>query len=136
MNKVTGKQLKDWADWLKKEQCGCCHLWLVQDDNRNDWAIVMGWQDGFDEKENGFYQQGTWNICIKVAYQSHNSIMQCDYDIDWLMPVCNEFGDVDGAELSIEAGVNWDKLADYLNKEAERIVKSFAYFEVEEEECA
>lgn len=132
MNKVTAEQLKKWATWLKENECGCCYLWLVRDDKDRDWAIVMGWQDGFDESDNGFYQLGTWNICAKIAYQSHNSIMQCDYDIDWLMPVCNEYGDVDGAETTIEGGENWYELADYLNKSAERIVNSFAYFENEE----
>lgn len=55
----------------------------------------------------------------KVAYQSVNSIMQCDYDIDWLMPYNKDTGEVDDTEINIESirDIQW------LIDEAERIVK-------------
>lgn len=136
MNKVTATQLKNWAEGLKSNGCGCCSLPLVRDDANHDWYICMGWQDGYDERETDDYQDGTWHICAKIAYQSHNNIMQCDYDIDFKMPVCNEYGDVDGAEVTVFPNENWEELADWLNKNAERIVYSYARFDKYDEAVA
>jgi len=51
------------------------------EDDKNNWAIVLAWMD-WDGNNN-------WEIYGKVAYQPKNSICQCDYDIDWLMPTFN-----------------------------------------------
>lgn len=73
--------------------------------NDNKYAIV------FTQDEEG--KRG------KVAYQSVNSIMQCDYDIDWLMPYNEATGEVDDTDISIDTieDVRW------LIEQAERIVK-------------
>jgi hypothetical protein len=136
MKKITGKQLRHWAEWLKKEDCGCCHFKLLTDDNNNSWFILMGWSDGFDESDNGRWQDGSWKICTKIGYQSSNSIMQTDLNIDFLMPYDKETGEVDDTEWTLVDEPNWDKLADELNKEAERVINQWAYFEIEEEEAA
>ena len=65
---------------------GTYYWYLGQDDNNNDWAIVLGWQDGFEEDKNDDCTNGTWRMCVKLAYQPSNSMLQCDYNIDWLMP--------------------------------------------------
>lgn len=136
MKKITGKQLRHWAEWLKKEDCGCCHFKLLTDDNNDSWFILMGWSDGFDESDNGRWQDGSWKICTKIGYQSSNSIMQTDLNIDFLMPYDKETGDVDDTEWTLADEPNWDKLADELNNEAERVINQWAYFEIEEEEAA
>ena len=28
---------------------GCYHWWLGTDNNGNNWAIVLGWKDGYEE---------------------------------------------------------------------------------------
>ena len=136
MIKVTGKQLKDWAEWLKENDCGCCSLKLLTDDNNNSWFILMGWSDGFDESDNGKWQSGTWKICTKIGYQSVQSLMKTDLDIDFLMPYDEETGDVDYTEDTLADEPDWDKLADELNEEAERVINQWAYFENDEEETA
>lgn len=59
----------------------------------NRWAIVLAWQDGYEEPE--------WRIVGKVACQPSNSLMQ-EYDFDWTMP-CDERGNVDDSEVTIES---------------------------------
>ena len=60
----------------------------------NRWAIAMSWFD--------YDGEGHYVICGKVAYQSINNIMQCDYDIDWDMPYDDVTGEVDDTEVEIE----------------------------------
>lgn len=89
--------------------------WVLNtDDKRNNWAIVLGWRDGHDENDHCCqYSVGEYHLCAKLAYQPSNSIMQCDYDIDWTMPYNEETGDVDDNEVYIccyddaEDVVNW-----------------------------
>jgi hypothetical protein len=92
---------------------GTYHWNLEVDDNNNQWAIVLGWQDGYEEEPEDDCTDGTWRLCAKLAYQPTNSIMQCDYDIDWLMPYDEETGEVDDNEIPIypntdlKEAINW-----------------------------
>ena len=80
---------------------GCYHWWLETDNNGNNWAIVLGWQDGYEEDDTDELSDGTWHLAAKVAYQPHNSIMQCDYDFDWTMPYDEETGDVWDTDITV-----------------------------------
>lgn len=73
---------------------------LYIDNNRNRWAIVLGYTD-YDNPEK-FYIYG------KVAYQPTNSLMQ-EYDIDWTMPYNEETGEVDDMEIRVddESDLKW-----------------------------
>lgn len=57
-------------------------------DAENDWAIVLGWaqNDDVDGEENDSCKQVGYQLAVKIAFQQSNSGMQCDYDIDWLLP--------------------------------------------------
>lgn len=136
MKEITGKQLKKWAEWLKENGCGCCHLELIKDDKGNIYSIAMGWLDGYDESDKGKWQSGTWKICTEIGYQPENSFMQTDLGIDFLMPYDGTTGEVDDTCLSLPENPDWDRLADYLNEEAARVVSQWAYFEETEEEAA
>ena len=72
---------------------GTYHWYLSTDDKGNDWAIVMSYMDYDDD--------GNESLYAKLAYQPSNSIMQCDYDIDWLMPYDEETGELYDTELSV-----------------------------------
>lgn len=74
---------------------GTYHWHLHTDDNNNDWAIVMSYMD--------YDGNGNEELYAKLAYQPSNSIMQCDYDIDWLMPYDEETGEVFFTELSVDS---------------------------------
>jgi len=134
IKKITGKQLKHWAEWLKKEDCGCCHIKIVTDDKNREWCIAMGWLDGFDKNDNGKYQSGTWNICCEVGYHDAKNIMFSDLSWDLTMPYDEDTAEVDDTTTVLYDEPNWDKLADELNEEAERVINQWAYFEIEEEE--
>lgn len=105
------------------EKSGTYFWELDIDDDENDWAFVLGWQDGFDEEPDDPFTDGTWRLCVKLAFQSNRSVMQCDYDIDWLMPYDEETGDVDDTEVSLYQDSNLEFEVDWLWKQYERIKK-------------
>ena len=103
------------ADMKKTKANGTYHWILGRDKNDNDWAIVLGWADGFDAEENDACTDGTWRLCVKLAYQPCNSLMQCDYDIDWLMPYDEKSGEVDDdTEVSIYPNTDLEETIDWL----------------------
>lgn len=92
---------------MRKTHENGTYYWLLgTDDAANNWAIVLGWNDGFEANETDDCTDGTWRLCSKLAYQPKNSIMQCDYGIDWIMPYNEETGDVDDTEISIYPNIN------------------------------
>lgn len=96
------KQFQNAIEEMRKTHCNGTYHWnLDVDDKRNQWAIVLGWQDGYEEDPEDDCTDGTYRLCAKLAYQPTNSLMQCDYDIDWLMPYDEETGEVDDNEMSI-----------------------------------
>ena len=97
---------------------GTYHWYFGQDDNNNDWAIVLGWQDGYEEDKNDDCTVDTWRICIKLAYQPLNSMLQCDYDIDWLMPYNKKNGGVYDTNYPIYPNSNVALYVHYLLKDA------------------
>ena len=112
--KLIAKFVAAVEDMRRTHECGTYCWWLDQDENRNNWAIVLGWADGFEENPNDNNLDGTWRICAKLAYQPWNSAMQCDYDIDWLMPYDEESGEVDDNEVSIYPNTNLKEVIDWL----------------------
>ena len=101
-------------DMKTKKHNGTYHWYLDRDKDGNDWAIVLGWSDGFEEDETDDCMSGTYRLCAKVAYQSCNNIMQCDYDIDWTMPYDEESGEVDDTEFSIYPDTDLEEIVDWL----------------------
>ena len=97
---------------------GTYYWYLGQDDNNNDWAIVLGWQDGYEEDKNDDCTNGIWRICLKLAYQPSNSMLQCDYNIDWLMPYNLKTGEVYETEYPIYPNSNIALYVHYLLKDA------------------
>lgn len=86
------------------DHAGCTYFTMQSNDKQNRWAICFGWQDGYDPDENGSEDR----FCGKVAYQTKNNIMQCDFDFDWMMP-CSSDGDVDDTclEIGSKDDVKW-----------------------------
>ena len=74
---------------------------------KNRWAIVVAWMDYDGENK--------WRLFGKVAYQPINSIMQCDYDVDWFMPTTND-GEVDDTEVAIQSEFDIDWLIGEWNR--------------------
>jgi len=116
---ITLDELKHDIAWLDEKKCGCCHHLVARTDGGTELCIVVGWLDGFDEAEKGTpLTDGTWRICAKVAYQHSNNAMQCDFDVDWLMPYNPDTGDVDDTCEEVD-GTQFE--VDWLNRQARRI---------------
>lgn len=111
--KLTKEFINAVEDMKQTKFNGTYHWILGGDEDNNDWAIVLGWSDGYEPNENDDCMDGTYSLCAKIAYQPNNSLMQCDYDVDWLMPYNEETGEVDETEITIFSGcdlewvVNW-----------------------------
>lgn len=116
MNKE--KLIKDFenaVEYMKKTHFNGTYYWYLDtDENNNDWAIVLGWSNGFKPDETDDCLDGTYRLSAKLAYQPYNSIMQCDYDVDWLMPYDEETNEVDDTEISIYPGDNLEETIDWL----------------------
>lgn len=85
---VTAKEVKKACEWLKDNQSGCVHYDMFRFGGMT-YSIVFGvWGD---EDDPGIYR--------KIARQPVDSALQCDFEVDWNMPVWldddgNEIGDV------------------------------------------
>ena len=100
---------------MKKTKFYGTYHWTLREDNKgNTWAIVLGWANGFDAEEQDDCTDGTYRLCAKLAYQPNNSIMQYDYDVDWLMPYDEESGEVDDNEVSIYPDTKLKAVVDWL----------------------
>ena len=115
---LTEKISKAIKELRSSHDCGTYYWYLGQDDNNNDWAIVLGWQDGYEEDKHDDCTDGTWRICIKLAFQPSNSMLQCDYNIDWLLPYNPKTGDVYETEYSIYPNSDIALYVQYLLRDA------------------
>ena len=101
------KEFINMVEFMRKNHgSNICYWILGKDEFDNDWAIVLGWSYGFERDKSDDYSDGPYRLCAKVAYQPSNSMMQCGYDIDWLMPYNAESEDVDDTEIPIYKGDN------------------------------
>ena len=115
MNKATLiNEFIEAVKFLKTTKSNSTYYWIVDRDDNNDWALVLGWADGFEEEEDDDCTDKTWRLCAKISYQPNNSIMQCDYDIDWIMPYDEESGEVDDNEISIYPDTDLEELVNDL----------------------
>ena len=109
------KEFANAVEYMKKTKANGTYHWILgRDEDDNDWAIVLGWADGFEPNEDDDCMDGTYSLCAKIAYQPYNSLMQCDYDIDWIMPYNKESGDVDETEIAIFSGCDMEYVIDWL----------------------
>lgn len=118
IQKLT-KEFIEAVEEMKTQKEGVYYWILPIDDDKNDWAIVLGYSNGFDENEQDEFTDGTWRLCAKFAYQPNNSMLQCDYNVDWLMPYDEVTGDVDDREVSIYPSTNLIETVDWLWKQYE-----------------
>lgn len=131
--KIDGKTLKSWYEWLKEQDCGCCHM-KIGDTELHEVDICMGWHE-YDEDDNGKHK-AVWKIAWKIGWQTFNNGMQCDLDMDFDMPwPCNEYGDV--YDTLSEVGEpktmkDWNRLASEINKTAKEVYKAACEIDAKE----
>lgn len=89
--------IKSALEALKTREAGCWYRVLEDPENRypdETWALVIGWlPDG--EALDGY------SAYAGVKTQPSNSVMRCDFDVDWQSPL-SEDGSVDDTETCIE----------------------------------
>lgn len=127
--KLTGKEIKEAVEWLMTEKQGCWSKCMLIDDDDNHWCVVIGWGEGFDEKDNLKYQDGQWAICSKIA--KNDSSLQCDYQFDFTMPYDEKSGDVCDTDNYIgepDSMAGWNRVAKDLLKTFEDVTKEWAVF--------
>lgn len=136
LREVTGKMLKKWYEGLIREQAGCCSINFASTEKYR-YCVCMGWQPGYGPaSEEQWLDEGGkwrpafcppvdpkeedkgWRICWKIGRQTHNNIMQCDYDVDFEMPYVTEAmakadpelveGDVDDTDSALV--LKWGKV--------------------------
>lgn len=134
--KQFAKELKEAAEWLadNKESGGCYRFHTVEMDDRGinkNVSIVLGWTDGFDSKEQDKYSDDTWRLAVKVGYQPVNSMMQCDYDIDFNQVYDRETGDVYDSEIVLYENDDFEKIANSIVTEFNYILSSWKSWEHE-----
>ena len=136
--KQFAKDLKEAADYLadNKESGGCYRFHTVEMDDKGinkNVSIVLGWTDGFDENDidKDKYQSDTWRLAIKVGYQPVNSIMQCDYDVDFNQVYDKETGDVYDTEICLYPDSDFEKVATDIVTEFNYVLSSWKSWEHE-----
>lgn len=96
LKKITGKQIRESAEWLIETQAGCSHYEIANTRN-NVLAFVIGFLP-LGECKDGKPKYG---VFAKIGFQSHKNIMQCDFGVDWDMPYNPETGDVFDTIISV-----------------------------------
>ena len=123
--KIDGKTLKGWYEWLKEQDCGCCHM-KIGDTELHEVDVCMGWHQ-YEEAASGGKNKPVWKIAWKIGWQSPHNAMQCDFDVDFDMPgPCNKYGDAyDTLSEVVEPGTmkDWNSIAAEINKTAKDAFK-------------
>lgn len=96
-------------DLIKHHKEGGCIYFPLGNADHKDWAIVIGWQPSEDPDDEYCYDG--FRLAAKLAYQPDNSMLQCDFDVDWLLPI-NDEGDVDDTVMiELYPNANLDAVA-------------------------
>ena len=84
-------------------------------------CLVFGWEDCYDSIEEYQIKEGDtfYTLCAKLAFNGDD--LQCDYDIDWIMPYDEETGVVWDTSMAVVGAGD----ADFYNKEAEAIIDRY-----------
>ena len=133
--KQFAKDLKEAADYLadNKESGGCYRFHTVEMDDKGidkNVSIVLGWADGYDKEDDKYYDNG-YRLCVKVGYQPVNSMMQCDYDVDFNQVYDKETGDVYDTEISLYPDSDFEKVANDIVTEFNYVLSSWKSWEHE-----
>ena len=128
ISECTGKWMKECAERLTDNQCGCCHI-AYGDDGKDDYCILMGWHDCGAKHETGPGDDG-YRIAWVIGRQSIYSVMQADLDTDFELPYNQETGDVDDTLCVLdplpETERGWEAVATLVRKEARRVWREWA----------
>jgi len=119
--KITGKILKSWYDWLKKEDCGCCHQYIGHNDDV-EFDICMGWRKFYNDGYSRWNENNhTWKIVWQIACQPIGNTMQSDLDVDFKRIWLDEFDDCTGEIDDDMTMKDWDLLSIEITDKIEKV---------------
>ena len=98
----------------KKEYSGCWY-WTLGNIGSYTFAVVMGWEPGYEDDPDDPLCDENHHLAIKLACQPDNSAMQCDFDVDWEMPYDPETGDVDDTSTAVYISDTTEHIEDTLS---------------------
>ena len=104
LNDLTGKVVKEWYDYLRKVNMGCCSMPFAFTDKYR-YCVCMGWHNYGDVKpwsDKDEYGADGFRVAWKIGRQTRNNIMQCDLDVDFETPYAPDTGDVDDTLEEVE----------------------------------
>lgn len=131
--KKFAKELKQAADYLAehKNEGGCYHFHTVEMEDKEinkNVSIVLGWSDYGNEvkaKQLDKYYDNPYRLAVKVGYQPVNSMMQCDYDVDFNQVYDKETEDVYDTEIFLYKDSNFEKVAESIINEYNYVISSW-----------
>lgn len=122
MNKVSIKQFKNAIDTMLNGYIdGVSYITLDKTNDGKAIAIVIGWQDGYDDGEKWQVKYGDnliFTLCAKVAINIDD--LQCDYNFDWYMPSTKD-GDIYDTDSALTGDYKHD--LDGLLDQAKEMIK-------------
>lgn len=128
MNKVSIKEFKNAIDTMLDGYIdGVSYIKLGDTDDGKTIAIVIGWQDGYGNDQDGQCDGEKWQVkcgdviftlCAKVAINIDD--LQCDYNFDWYMPSTKD-GDIYDTDSALTGDYKRD--LDGLLDQAKEMIK-------------
>lgn len=99
---------------------GVVYFEVGKTDDGKTIALVLGWQDGYNDGEAYQIKMGdtTLTLCGKIAVNIDD--LQCDYDFDWYMPY-GDTGDIYDTNMALSEN-HAEDLAWFLG-EADEVIK-------------
>lgn len=101
-----------------------CWYWRLGQIGNQDFAIVIGWEPGYETDKQDPLCWDNHHLAIKLGYQPHNSIMQCDFDVDWTMPYDPETGNIEDTCTAI---YTYDSL-EYLEMLVSSLIETYTRY--------
>lgn len=121
MNSITLKDFEKGINDMRNAYIdGVVYFPLSKTNDGKTIALVLGWQDGYNDGEAYQTKMGdiTLTLCGKIAINIDD--LQCDYDFDWYMP-SNKDGDIYDTNMALSEN-HAEDLAWFLG-EAEEVIK-------------
>lgn len=126
MKKISVKEFKNAINTMLENSYidGVSYIPLDKTSDGKTIAIVIGWQDGYEEGEKWQVKMPMLNekdliftLCAKVAINIDD--LQCDYNFDWYMP-SNKDGDVFDTDSALSGDYKRD--LEWLTSQAEEVI--------------
>ena len=130
MKKVSVKQFKNAIDTMLNESYidGVSYIPLDKTPDGKTIALVIGWQDGYEDGEKWQVKYGdnlNFTLCAKVAINIDD--LQCDYNFDWYMPTICDGNKLDGEIFDTDMALtgNYEDDLKYFLDNAKSMVEAF-----------